>query len=355
MNLTPPEPSPQLIVVSPAEPIVESPTIQQVVTSHQCPPFLRKQKPNPILNEPPNESIANRMKARRRNLVILPEQSMADRVKSRHRTTEAVKNVSKGTYELVFLVLDTETGKLLEYRQLHRDPKFKDTWERSAANDFGMLAQGVGNRVKGTDIIYFIHKHEVPTDRFKDITYLKFVCNRCPEKTDPNCTRATFGGKDINYPHDCGTPTADLLPIKIFFNSVISTAGARFANADLSNFYYNHELKRPEFARVKLSDIPAEIINEYKLNEKVTADGWIYIKCVKTVPGLPQSGSLSHDALEARLNKEGYYKSKIVPALWKHKTRSIQFVLVVDDFGIKYTKKEDLDHLLNTLRAYYVK
>jgi len=28
-------------------------------------------------------------------------------------------------------------------------------------------------------------------------------------------------------------------------------------------------------------------------------------------------------------------------------------VLVVDDFGIKYLKKEDLDHLVNLLKRYY--
>ena len=42
-----------------------------------------------------------------------------------------------------------------------------------------------------------------------------------------------------------------------------------------------------------------------------------------------------------------------MPGLWKHKTRDLQFVLVVDDFGIKYLKKEDLDHLINTLKRYY--
>jgi hypothetical protein len=39
--------------------------------------------------------------------------------------------------------------------------------------------------------------------------------------------------------------------------------------------------------------------------------------------------------------------------LWKHKTRNIQFVLVVDDFGIKYVKRDDLDHLVAVLRRYY--
>ena len=32
--------------------------------------------------------------------------------------------------------------------------------------------------------IIFIHKHEVPPDRFKDVTYLKIVCNVRPEKED---------------------------------------------------------------------------------------------------------------------------------------------------------------------------
>jgi hypothetical protein len=108
-------------------------------------------------------------------------------------------------------------------------------------------------------------------------------------------------------------------------------------------------MPRPEFGRVKLSDIPEEIIEEYKLHEIATQDGWVYFRADKTHYGLPQAGSLSHDLLEKRLNAEGYFKSLLVPGLWKHKTRNIQFVLVVDDFGIKYTKREDLDHLVGIL------
>eukprot|EP00804_Cyclotella_cryptica_P002314 CCRYP_004050-RA/>CCRYP_004050-RA protein AED:0.45 eAED:0.45 QI:0/-1/0/1/-1/1/1/0/165 len=69
--------------------------------------------------------------------------------------------------------------------------------------------------------------------------------------------------------------------------------------------------------------------------------------------GLPQAGSLGHALLEERLNKAGYFQSQIVPGLWKHKTRSIQFILVVDNFGIKYLSQDDLDHLLAALRKYY--
>ena len=69
--------------------------------------------------------------------------------------------------------------------------------------------------------------------------------------------------------------------------------------------------------------------------------------------GLPQSGSLANELLEQCLNKEDYYQSQLIPGFWKYRTRNLQFMLVVDDFGIKYIKKEDLDHLINSLEKYY--
>jgi hypothetical protein len=41
-------------------------------------------------------------------------------------------------------------------RQLIRDPKHKEIWSTSAANEFGCLIQGVGGRVQGTNTIFFI-------------------------------------------------------------------------------------------------------------------------------------------------------------------------------------------------------
>jgi hypothetical protein len=262
----------------------------------------------------------------------VPNESIADRVARRRR-------------EAAHSVLDHETGQLQEYRQLLKNPKFKEIWTRSAADEFGRLAQGIRGRIKGTDTIRFIHKREIPTDRLKDVTYIKFVCNVRTEKKDPNRT--------INYPEDVGTPTANLLLIKIFLNSVILTRGAKFAGADLANFYLMTLLKRPEYAKIKLSDIPEEVITENNLHQYATPDGWVYIKVSRGMYGLPQAGSLGHDLLEQQLNKEGFFQSQIVPALQKHKTKPIQFVLVVDNFGIKYLKKEDLDHLIQTLEKHY--
>ncbi len=204
----------------------------------------------------------------------------------------------------------------------------------------------------GTNTIFFVHKKEIPQDRLKDVTYIKFVASVTRKKMSPTASEPLSAATSSTITDDVGTPTADLLLIKIFLNSVISTDGARFATAGLSNFYLMTPLKRPEYGRVKMTDIPDKIINEYKLNEKAI-DGWVNFKVVQGTYGLPQSGSNSHDELEERLNKDGYYKSPLVPALWKHKTRPTQFVLIVDDFGIKYFTNDDLDHLSDTLKKYY--
>ena len=49
----------------------------------------------------------------------------------------------------------------------------------------------------------------------------------------------------------------------------------------------------------------------------------------------------------------GYHESKITPGLFKHETRDISFTLVVDDFGIKWINKEDLNHLIQCLELKY--
>jgi hypothetical protein len=251
-------------------------------------------------------------------------------------------------------VLDKESGKLLNYRQLLQHPKYKADWSISSANEFGRLAQGVGGRIKNpTDTIRFITESDIPKTRKKDVTYGSFLCTVRPEKAEPNRTRFTVGGDKINYPGEVATPTAEMLVAKILFNSVISTPGAKFMTMDISNFYLMTPLKRPEYIRVKLHDMPEEIINEYKLRDKANSKGHIFLEVNKGMYGLPQAGLLANELLEKRLNKHGYYQSKLIPGLWKHKTRPIQFTLVVDDFGVKYVGQEHAIHLKQVLEEHY--
>ena len=121
---------------------------------------------------------------------------------------------------------------------------------------------------------------------------------------------------------------------------------------DISNFYLNLPLPRPEYIQNKISEIPEEIIKEYHLRNKATEAGHVYIETIKGINGLPQAGLIANQKLKKRLNKHGYCQSKLVPGLWKHDTQPIQFTLVVDDFGVKYIGKEHAVHLQKMLEAH---
>ena len=100
-------------------------------------------------------------------------------------------------------------------------------------------------------------------------------------------TRYSVGGNKINYPGDVGTPTAGMLLVKILFNSIISTEGATFMIADIKNFYLMTPLKRSEYIKLRLSDIPTEIVKEYNLKQTATKYGSVYIEVRQGRYGLP--------------------------------------------------------------------
>jgi hypothetical protein len=104
---------------------------------------------------------------------------------------------------------------------------------------------------------------------------------------------------------------------------------------------------------MKLSNIPDKIIDEYKLRDKTTPSGSIYIVANRGMYSLPQSGLIANELLEKQLNEYGYRQSKLVPGLWRHNTRPIQFTLVVDNFGVKYVGKEHARHLKKVLKMHY--
>ena len=62
---------------------------------------------------------------------------------------------------------------------------------------------------------------------------------------------------------------------------------------------------------------------------------------------------LANQLLQKRLNRHGYHQSKLVPGLWKHDTRPIQFTLVVDDFCVKYVGEDHALHLQSVLKEDY--
>ena len=111
-------------------------------------------------------------------------------MRTRSRLTEATRNAFAALADdcedanLALPVLDHDTGKTLEHRQLRRHPKYKETWDTSYANELGRLCQGIGSkptlapttpatrqqRVAGTDTFRPIKYCDIPRERRHDVT-----------------------------------------------------------------------------------------------------------------------------------------------------------------------------------------
>jgi hypothetical protein len=79
----------------------------------------------------------------------------------------------------------------------------------------------------------------------------------------------------------------------------------------------------------------------------------VYILIDKGMYGLPQAGRLANNLLVTRLAPHGYHPVEHTHGLWRHKTRPITFILVVDDSGVRYVGKEHANNLLNAIKKQY--
>jgi hypothetical protein len=197
-----------------------------------------------------------------------------------------------------------------------------------------------------------MNKQEIPKDRQGDNTYGRILCIYRGSKKDKYRTRITMGGNLINYPGDCGTPTADLLTVMLLLNSIISTPNTKFMSIDIKDFHLNTPMACHEYFQMKLELFPEDVI-EYNLCNKVDSNGNVHCEVRRGMYGLPQAGIIAQELLEECLRKAGYTQSKITPGYWKHTWRPISFTLVVDDFAVKYISKEYVNHLLQVLRQDY--
>ena len=67
-----------------------------------------------------------------------------------------------------------------EYRHLINDPKTKQVWNTSTANEFGRLMNGPKRGISGIGTTNLIHKYEVPAGR--TVTCARFVYDYKPQK-----------------------------------------------------------------------------------------------------------------------------------------------------------------------------
>ena len=70
--------------------------------------------------------------------------AVEQRRNSKHlkQTTQNISNLEIKVHQAM-IVMDEQTGQLLNYKQLMRDPKYKNNFSTSSANEFRRLANRV--------------------------------------------------------------------------------------------------------------------------------------------------------------------------------------------------------------------
>ena len=105
--------------------------------------------------------------------------------------------------------------------------------------------------------------------------------------------------------------------------------------------------------RIHSKYFDAEFRKLYNIDSIIAKDGYVYCEIQRGMHGLKQAAILAYNQLKENLEKHGYRPIPNTNGLWKHDTRKITFTLCVDGFGVKYFKKEDAQHLIDTLKLYY--
>ena len=202
----------------------------------------------------------------------------------------------------------------------------------------------------GTNTIEFIFHKEKPRDR--RATYVRAVCYIRTQKTDTHSTRLTAGANLIGYPGEVRTPVSDLTTMKLHLNSAISDVKSRYMCMDVKYFYLNNQIDREEYIMIQISMIPQEFVDKYNFIEKLN-NIYFFARVTKGMYGIPQAGWIAHDDLVKRLEPYRYHTSSKNTGLWKHNSQPINFTLLVDDFGVKYSGKDHALHLKAELELKY--
>ena len=303
-------------------------------------------------------SLLHQLQSKSHRPLLDPRTPRTQRHRYITRYGRAVKHLAQCTYirpEVAYHIYNATTGKKESIEALRRGAD-GEVWETSLANEWGRLAQGVGNkngqqRIKGTNTIFFISKNKIPQGR--KVTYPNFICDLRPQKTEKHRVRLTAGGDRLDYPGDPSSPTVSLLDVKLHLNSVISSAnkGARYFTVDIKDFYLGTPMSYYQYMKVHKRHIPAEIFKEY--NIELDHLGYAYVEIQRGIYGLKEAGTLAHQQLVDHLATFGYKPVMSTPGLWKHETRPTTFTLCVDDFGIKYYDRKDALHLIDALNTKY--
>ena len=171
-------------------------------------------------------------------------------------------------------------------------------------------------------------------------------------KKENHRTRLTVVYYPIEYPREVSTPTSDLTTMQIHVNSVISNIKSWYMFMDIRYVYLNNSMDRAEYILIQLSMIPREFINVYNLKYKVH-NGYIFARLTKVIYGLPYTEWIAHNSLVQNLSPYVYHPSIKTQGLCTHDSFPINYNLVFNYFGVKYSGNEHALQLKAVLEYKY--
>ena len=284
---------------------------------------------------------------------VIPKTNLHPHTKLKRRANSAVtvRPFARSFLNRLLHIYNKQTGKKETLRSLINNQRTRATWTKAASNEYGRLMRGNDAGVPGTSTMEPVTLASIPIA--SKITYGTMVCDHRPLKTEPNRCRLVVGGDRLTYDNETAAPAANLLEAKLIINSTISTPHARFITADIKDFFLSSIMPTAEYMKMHIDEIPSDIITKYDMSHLQDKNGYVHFKIVKGMYGLKQAAILAYDQLKDHLAPHGYYPIPNTVGMWRHQSRPIQFCLSVDDFGIKYTNKADVEHLLTSLQTKY--
>jgi hypothetical protein len=155
-------------------------------------------------------------------------------------------------------------GSELKYRRLIKDshPE-QNIWY--AACDRQLI-----RNIEERKIYHPIFEHDKPTNR------LASYCTMVAKKKFPNVNdssvfdtrvRSVYGGNRTDYEGERSANTSSMTDVKLLLNKTVSTLGAKFISADITDFYLiDNPLERPEYMRLNLADVSPWAIEHFQLD-----------------------------------------------------------------------------------------
>ena len=68
-----------------------------------------------------------------------------------------------------------------------------------------------------------------------------------------------------------------LTTVKLLLNCIVSRINAHLMKIYIKGFYLNTPMARSKYMRLKLSDLPESVVQQYNVKAKSTRDGYVHV------------------------------------------------------------------------------